>query len=180
MRTLFHDAALHPSHVLDGAVVVGDGPFSASLSVGPEPVDPALATQWVVDPDCGAVATFLGIPRADSVAAGTILALDYEAYEAGARSEMSRIASEARARWDIRKLWIAHRSGSVAVGEVALMVALSSPHRPAAFAALEWIVAEVKARVPVWKHETVATEALLDVGESCGGDRGAARAEGVA
>jgi molybdopterin synthase catalytic subunit len=67
--------------------------------------------------------------------------------------ELERIATEAYARWPGLKLAIAHRLGEVALGEAAVVIAVSTPHRAAAYEASRFLIEELKAKVPIWKKE---------------------------
>jgi molybdopterin synthase catalytic subunit len=79
--------------------------------------------------------------------------LRYESYAALAESEGERILDEALRRFAIVDAACVHRVGELAVGELAVWVGVSAAHRDAAFAACRWIIDEVKAQVPIWKHE---------------------------
>jgi len=103
----------------------------------------------VEDPACGAVVTFQGMIRSLE-GDQSIRAIRYEAYEPMASKEMMGVALLARSRWGVRvALW--HRTGRVGVGERSLAVAVAGAHRAEAFQACEFIVDEIKKRVPIWK-----------------------------
>lgn len=101
-------------------------------------------------PDCGARLWFEGVVRADR---SDLRAMDYTAYEAMAKRECKAIAREAKTKWPLRAAGIVHRTGRVAVGETALLVLVQAPHRQEALAGLQYIVDELKKRVPIWKKE---------------------------
>lgn len=82
--------------------------------------------------------------------------LDYQAYAPLAESEGEAILAEAVARFRIREARCIHRTGSLAIGDLAVWVGVSADHRDAAFAACRWIIDEVKRRVPIWKNEHYA------------------------
>jgi len=106
----------------------------------------------LADPSCGAVATFRGVVRAD----GTdrrVEAIEYECYREMAEREMLAVLNEAAASHAITAAIIVHRSGIVRVGETSVLVAVSAPHRAAAFDALRAIVDALKRRAPIWKKE---------------------------
>ena len=92
-----------------------------------------------------------------------MVALEYAAYDAMAERIAAEIEAEAAARWQVG-IAMAHRVGGLAVGDVAVAIAVASPHRDAAFEACRWIIDALKARVPVWKRERYAdgTEAWVD------------------
>jgi molybdopterin synthase catalytic subunit len=83
---------------------------------------------------------------------------DYEAYAALAEREGEAIVAEAAARFAIVEAACVHRIGALALGDLAVWVGVSAAHRDAAFAACRWIIDEVKARVPIWKHERYADD----------------------
>jgi molybdopterin synthase catalytic subunit len=82
--------------------------------------------------------------------------LDYQAYAPLAGREGEVILAEALARFEVRDARCVHRIGSLAVGDLAVWVAVSADHRDAAFAACRWIIDEIKRRVPIWKNEHYA------------------------
>ncbi|MEY2451753.1 MAG: molybdopterin synthase catalytic subunit [Acidimicrobiaceae bacterium] len=123
------------------------------LSGDPLPVAPA--TDWVVRPDCGAVVVFSGTARDHAPGRPGVELLEYEAYEEQVEPRLCAIADEARARWPaIGRIALIHRVGVVPVGESAVVVAVSAPHRDEAFVAARFCIDAVKASVPIWKHET--------------------------
>lgn len=79
--------------------------------------------------------------------------LEYESYEALAQLEGERIVAEALERFEISQAVAMHRTGSLKVGDVAVWIGVSAPHRDAAFRACRYIIDEIKHRVPVWKKE---------------------------
>lgn len=115
----------------------------------------AAVSTWVARPDCGAVVTFTGAARDHSEGRPGIHLLEYEAYEEQVVPRMARVAAEARARWsDIGRLAMLHRVGRLGVGDVAVVVAVSAPHRDEAFAVARFGIDTVKATVPIWKKES--------------------------
>ncbi|TWU23103.1 Molybdopterin synthase catalytic subunit [Novipirellula galeiformis] len=108
---------------------------------------------WIADPDVGAHAWFLGVTRRTTGDRVTQL-LSYEAHRPMATQELRRLASEAIKRFELTKLVIVHRLGEVPVGEASVALGCSSPHRKQSFAALPWIMDQLKTDVPIWKRET--------------------------
>jgi len=104
----------------------------------------------VVNPEHGAIATFLGTTRREA-ATHECLALEYAVYVALAEAEIDAIAHEAEARF-VASVCIQHRTGVVRVGETSVAIAVSAPHRRAAFAACSYAIDGLKARVPIWKR----------------------------
>jgi molybdopterin synthase catalytic subunit len=123
------------------------------VAVGPDPIDPASLLGAVTAPDCGAVVLFLGTVRDHSAGKDGVTHLEYEAYEGIVEPKISEIVSEARDRWPVKRVAAMHRVGSLAVGEISVGVAVSSPHRTDAFAAGRYVIDELKSRAPIWKKE---------------------------
>ncbi|MCA9567580.1 MAG: molybdenum cofactor biosynthesis protein MoaE [Myxococcales bacterium] len=119
-----------------------------------ERIDVAAVRRAVDDPGCGAVLVFEGVGR-DVFEGRPVLALEYEAYAEMAVPEMERIAAECRARFDARVAMV-HRTGRVEIGEPSVVIAVSTPHRAAAYEASRYAIDELKVRVPVWKKEVYA------------------------
>ena len=117
------------------------------------PVTGALG--WASVPGCGAIVTFCGLVRDHSEGRPGVVALEYEAYPEQVGPRLAAIAEEARRRWpDIGRVALLHRTGSLGVGEVSVVVVVSAPHRPQAFAAAAYGIDAIKATVPIWKLET--------------------------
>jgi molybdopterin synthase catalytic subunit len=81
------------------------------------------------------------------------LYLVYEAYDSMALTEMQRLGIEAHKQFDIAHIGIVHRTGRLDIGETSVVIAVSAPHRQAAFQACEWAIRELKRTVPIWKKE---------------------------
>jgi molybdopterin synthase catalytic subunit len=126
-----------------------DAPLVA-LRATPLSVDETLA--HVRHAGAGAVCTFLGMVR-DHNDGRPVVRLEYEAYASMAIAEMARIAEEIAAETPGVRLAVVHRTGSLAVGDVAVVCAASAPHRGEAYAACRALIDRVKARVPIWKRE---------------------------
>lgn len=125
------------------------------FSLSAEALDSVPLHAALRSPRAGACASFEGWVRDHNAGRG-VLGLRYEAHAALAEAEGARILDEALARFDIVDARCVHRTGDLAIGELAMWVGVSSAHRDAAFAACRWILDEVKARVPIWKHERYA------------------------
>jgi molybdopterin synthase catalytic subunit len=120
------------------------------------PLPVVEVARWVERPDCGAVVVFTGLVRDHAEGRSGVTSLDYEAYPEAARARLAELVSEARRRWDLGRIACLHRVGLLGVGEPAVVVAVSSAHRDAAFDAARWCIDELKASVPIWKKETWA------------------------
>ncbi len=106
----------------------------------------------VRDPAAGALVVFLGTTR-NRNAGRRVVRLEYEAYGRMAVAEMRRLAAEAKRRWPIRKVAMAHRIGPVPIGQASVAIVVSAGHRAPAFAACRWLIDRLKAIVPIWKRE---------------------------
>lgn len=122
------------------------------VTITPNPIDFAALTESVRSPHCGAVCLFLGTVR-DLTGAEVTVFLDYEAYQPMAEKKLAAIEAEARTRWPIGEIVIVHRIGRLAVGEISVAVAVSSPHRVDAFAACRFAIDTTKELVPIWKKD---------------------------
>jgi molybdopterin synthase catalytic subunit len=100
----------------------------------------------------GAYASFEGWVR-DHNDGRPVSGLHYEAYPTLATREGQRIAEEAMARFAITGVHCVHRTGELAIGDLAVWVGVGAAHRDAAFAACRFVIDEVKAHVPIWKRE---------------------------
>ena len=107
------------------------------------------------DAACGALVTFEGRVRNHNDGRA-VQRLEYESYEALAAKEGERIVAEALVRFGIAHACCVHRLGPLALGDLAVWVGVSAPHRDEAFAACRYIIDEVKDRVPIWKKEFYA------------------------
>lgn len=116
------------------------------------PVDMNKYIKFVHSPKCGAIATFAGTTR-DTFDGKTVLELRYEAYVPMAIRCINSICSSARSLWGINAISVAHRLGTVPVGETSVFVAVSAVHRGDALDACQYVIDEIKALVPIWKKE---------------------------
>ena len=125
------------------------------FSLAETPFDTATLRAELLDARVGAYASFEGWVRNHN-AERNVEALRYEAYAAMADAEGERILDDALARFDILDARCVHRTGELAIGELAVWVGVTAAHRDAAFAACRFVIDEVKSRVPIWKHERYA------------------------
>jgi molybdopterin synthase catalytic subunit len=120
--------------------------------VTPEPLVLQELVDFVTDPGAGAIATFIGTTRNNNDGR-RVIALDYDAYPEMAEKELRRIGDEATSQWPLCRMAIVHRIGPVQITQASVMIAASSPHRDAAFAACRFAIEEIKRIVPIWKKE---------------------------
>jgi len=116
------------------------------------PIDLDELIRYVTDPEAGAIVPFIGTTRNNNEGR-KVIALDYVAYPEMAEKELARIGADAAKKWPICKMAIVHRLGPVQIGEASVIIAVSSAHRDAAFAASRFAIEEIKKTVPIWKKE---------------------------
>ncbi|MCL1595423.1 MAG: molybdenum cofactor biosynthesis protein MoaE [Actinomycetia bacterium] len=126
---------------------------SLRVSVSDAEIDAAEMMAFVADPASGATVLFSGTVRDHSPGRDGVSLLEYEAYGAVVEDKIREIVLEAMARWSVIKIAAAHRTGSLDIGESAVMVAVSSSHRVDAFPAARYVIDELKGRAPIWKKE---------------------------
>ncbi|MDQ4140952.1 MAG: molybdenum cofactor biosynthesis protein MoaE [Bacteroidota bacterium] len=100
----------------------------------------------------GAINVFIGTVR-NKTQKKPVVRLEFEAYESMAIKKMQELADMASARWPVLKVAIVHRTGVLPIGEAAVVIAVSTPHRKASFEACEFIIDTLKEIVPIWKKE---------------------------
>ncbi|HSM04589.1 MAG TPA: molybdenum cofactor biosynthesis protein MoaE [Longimicrobiales bacterium] len=116
------------------------------------PIRPEILLETVSGEENGAALLFLGVVR-DHADGREVSGMRYEAYEPMALRVLEAIVEEAEAAFDVSAVAAVHRIGELTLGEASLGIAVSSPHRDAAYAASRHVLEEIKKRVPVWKHE---------------------------
>lgn len=120
-----------------------------------EPLDEAALLQHIADPSAGACVSFFGRVRSRN-RNREVLYIEYEAAENEARDEFERIVGELRQKFDVRNVHCVHRIGRVHLGEPAVWIGVTSVHRSPAFAACQYVLDELKKRMPIWKKEYYA------------------------
>lgn len=116
------------------------------------PIDAAEVIAKVAGPSAGGIDVFLGVVR-DRNDGKEVTKLEYQAYAPMAVAEMRRIAEAVEAEFAGVKVAVAHRVGTLFVGDVAVVCAASAVHRGEAFSACRRLIDEIKHRVPIWKRE---------------------------
>jgi molybdopterin synthase catalytic subunit len=122
------------------------------FKISTTPIDSAAVLARVEDPTCGGLVTFEGRVR-NHHRGRDVLRLDYEAFPSMAESEGNKIVAAALEKFDVQAIACEHRTGSLAIGDIAVVVAVSAAHREAAFDACRYVIDELKATVPIWKKE---------------------------
>ncbi|MEV6366055.1 molybdenum cofactor biosynthesis protein MoaE [Micromonospora musae] len=129
-------------------------PTLALGAVTDQPLDLAAHEAAVADPRAGAVVSFQGVVR-DHDHGRSVTSLEYEGHPSAERI-LREVAAEVAADPEVYAVAVSHRIGALAIGDAALVAAVSTAHRAAAFAACARLVDEVKARLPIWKHQVFA------------------------
>jgi molybdopterin synthase catalytic subunit len=124
-----------------------------ALKSAPLSVDEVMAV--VAHPSAGGIALFVGVVR-NHAEGRAVDHLDYEAHDKLATRELANVASEVLAAHAEVRVCAVHRVGSLAIGDLAVVVAASAPHRAEAFAACRALIEKIKERVPIWKKEWAA------------------------
>jgi len=113
---------------------------------------PQHAILLVEDPDCGAIASFVGTVRATNKER-EVQHLEYEVHESMAMEQFARMDATLREKHGIHHIAIDHRRGVVPVGGISVVIAVSSPHRKASLAACAEAIEMLKSDIPIWKKE---------------------------
>lgn len=117
-----------------------------------EPLDRAELVAKVSHPGVGGIVVFEGVVR-DNARGKRVRYLEYEMYAEMAEQQIRVIIEEARQRWGVERVAVAHRSGRLEIGEASVIIVVASPHRAEAFDACRYIIDTLKARVTIWKKE---------------------------
>lgn len=125
------------------------------LSSNPLSVDAAL--RFIAVSQAGATVLFTGTVRDHAAFDGetrAVARLTYEAFAERAEPQMRDLVTQAIERWpSLCAVWVEHRVGTLEIGEEAVVVAVSAPHRDDAFQAARWLIDTLKESVPIWKQE---------------------------
>ena len=129
--------------------------MKTELILSPAPIDEAaLAKARSISEGMGAVVTFFGVVRGREGEA-PISGIDYESFDNMAKRQFDLIFAEIEQRWPIESIRLVHRTGAVNVNDPSLWVELVAAHRAEAFTACQFLIDEMKQRVPIWKKAFV-------------------------
>ncbi|MCI5081940.1 MAG: molybdenum cofactor biosynthesis protein MoaE, partial [Saprospiraceae bacterium] len=106
----------------------------------------------VQNAEAGGIDIFVGTVR-NQTKGKKVLRLEFEAYAPMAISEMKKIAERAQQKWPVKRIAIHHRIGTLQIGEIAVIIAVATPHRKASFEACQFAIDTLKETVPIWKKE---------------------------
>lgn len=119
-------------------------------------IDTPIDTQSLIDKvtkrESGAITTFIGTVREWTKGKKT-LSLEYQAYKPMAIQKLREIGEEIQSQWPKTEVAITHRIGHLGISDIAVVIAVSSPHRKAAYEANEYAIERIKQIVPIWKKE---------------------------
>lgn len=117
-----------------------------------EPIKPDALHDAVLGDSDGAIASFAGVVR-DNTRGRPTQYLEYDVYAGMAEKEMRAIGVEIRERWDVDAVGMLHGRGRMEIGDISVLIAISSPHRKAALEACHYAIDRLKETVPIWKKE---------------------------
>lgn len=129
-----------------------------------EPIHTEELIQAVTHPDAGAINVFVGTVREMTKGKKT-LSLEYAAYEKMAEKKLEQIGEEIQQKNKDARVTIHHRIGHLDISDIAVVIAVSTPHRDDAFTACRYAIERIKEIVPIWKKE------IWEDGESWIGDQ---------
>jgi molybdopterin synthase catalytic subunit len=122
------------------------------ITISTDVIDTQALLTAVSGPDCGAAVLFVGMTR-EWTGDDQTEKLSYETYDAMARAKMQSLLDMAHDRWQLGRIAMQHRTGEVGIGQASVAIAVSSPHRVAAFDAARFLIDTLKTDVPIWKKE---------------------------
>lgn len=122
-----------------------------------KPIDIQQTIDRVSSEGAGAVVLFIGTVR-NMTNGKRVEKLDFEAYDKMAISELEKIVDEAKDEWPVQKIAVSHRTGELQISDIAVVIAVSSPHRKEAFTVCEFVIDTLKETVPIWKKEFFENE----------------------
>lgn len=125
---------------------------NSSIKITSDKLNIQNCYDFVQDASCGGIALFVGTVR-NKTQDKSVTLLDFSSYQAMAIKEMKMIADKALQDFDILKIAIHHAEGELHIGDIPVIIAVSSPHRKAAFKACQFAIDTLKETVPIWKKE---------------------------
>jgi len=126
--------------------------MNTSIKITREKLNLQDCYSFVQDDSCGGIALFVGTVR-NATKNKTVTLLDFSGYESMAIKEMLKIANTALQKFPIHKIAIHHALGPLNIGDVPVIISVSSAHRNAAFEACQFAIDTLKETVPIWKKE---------------------------
>ena len=117
-----------------------------------ERIRPEALHDVVLSDSDGAITTFAGVVR-DNTKGRATQYLEYDVYAEMAEKEMRTIGDEIKARWEVDSVGMLHGRGRMEIGDISVLIAISSPHRKASLEACHYAIDRLKESVPIWKKE---------------------------
>ncbi len=127
-------------------------PTRISVKITADKLDLQTCNDFVQDDSCGGISLFVGTVR-NATKNKTVTLLDFSAYEPMALKEMQKIASDILETFPVHKIAIHHAIGKLQIGDIPVIIAVSSAHRKATFEACQYAIDTLKETVPIWKKE---------------------------
>lgn len=128
------------------------GEIAKYIKITDQSLIPEEVIGLVQSAESGAVNVFIGTVR-NTTKGKTVVQLEFEAYQPMAEKEIDKIINVAVERWPINAIAIYHRVGVLAIGEIPVIIAVSTPHRQQGFEACQFAIDTLKETVPIWKKE---------------------------
>jgi len=122
------------------------------IQIHSHPLSVDDCNQKVADDRAGGTVVFIGTVR-NQTAGKKVVRLEFESFIPMAIKEMTKIAQHVEEQWDALHIAMHHRVGVLDVGEIPVIIAVSTPHRKAAFEACQYAIDTLKETVPIWKKE---------------------------
>jgi len=125
---------------------------NSSIQITSEKLNLQECYDFVQDITCGGIALFVGTVR-NNTKGKNVIRLDFSSYRTMAVKELNKIALHTMEKYDIKKIAIHHAEGKLKIGDIPVIIAVSSAHRQAAFDACQYSIDTLKETVPIWKKE---------------------------
>ena len=122
------------------------------VQISDQPLAANQVMEMVTSPACGAIDIFVGTVR-NQTKGKAVIRLEFEAYEAMAVKEMEKIREEVMRKWPAEHVAMHHRVGVLHPEDIAVIIAVATPHRAASFEACQYAIDTLKETVPIWKKE---------------------------
>jgi len=132
--------------------VGGDMDKTIYIEVSEQPLDIQNACDIVSDPAHGAIDVFIGAVR-NHHQGNNVIGITYDVHKDLAERTLHKICEEAQGMWPETKYYVAHYKGTLDIGGISVLIAVSSAHRSETFEACRYVIEEIKKRAPVWKQE---------------------------
>ncbi len=125
---------------------------NTSIQITSEKLNLQECYDFVQDLTCGGIALFVGTVR-NNTKGKNVVRLDFSSYRPMAVKELNKIAHSAMEKYGIKKIAIHHTEGKLKIGDIPVVIAVSSTHRQVAFEACQYAIDTLKETVPIWKKE---------------------------